>query len=204
MGTRNLTCVFHDGKYKVAQYCQWDGYPSGQGVKVLEFLRKFKRDQFVKQLERCRFIDQQEYDKLIAKLGVKSADGWISADDSKRIQKKYPQLHRDMGGDVLDFIKKAKGNVALVDSLSFAGDSLFCEWCYVVDLDKDTLEVYGGFNKNVTLPKTERFAHLAYIGGGEKKPQEYAPVKLLKSYKLSDLPTGVEFVQELDPKPPKE
>ena len=28
MGTRNLTCVFKDGEYKVAQYGQWDGYPS--------------------------------------------------------------------------------------------------------------------------------------------------------------------------------
>lgn len=26
MGTRNLTVVYIDGKYKVAQYGQWDGY----------------------------------------------------------------------------------------------------------------------------------------------------------------------------------
>ena len=26
MGTRNLTAVFMDGEYKVAQYGQWDGY----------------------------------------------------------------------------------------------------------------------------------------------------------------------------------
>ena len=38
MGTRNLTCVFVNGEYKVAQYCQWDGYPSGQGLTILNFL----------------------------------------------------------------------------------------------------------------------------------------------------------------------
>ena len=27
MGTRNLTVVYLDGQYKVAQYGQWDGYP---------------------------------------------------------------------------------------------------------------------------------------------------------------------------------
>lgn len=39
MGTRNLTAVYLDGQYKVAQYGQWDGYPEGQGITVLTFLR---------------------------------------------------------------------------------------------------------------------------------------------------------------------
>lgn len=32
MGTRNLTAVYIDGEYKVAQYGQWDGYPEGPGA----------------------------------------------------------------------------------------------------------------------------------------------------------------------------
>ncbi|MHC5949058.1 hypothetical protein ACVXZ3_04645 [Providencia hangzhouensis] len=39
MGTRHLICVAKDGDYKVAQYGQWDGYPSGQGLTLLTFLR---------------------------------------------------------------------------------------------------------------------------------------------------------------------
>lgn len=31
--------------------------------------------------------------------------------------------------------------------LEFANDSLFCEWAYVVDLDKEVFEVYGGSEK---------------------------------------------------------
>ena len=41
MGTRNLTCVIKDGKYRVAQYGQWDGYPEGQGMNILNFLKKW-------------------------------------------------------------------------------------------------------------------------------------------------------------------
>ena len=44
MGTRNLTAVFMDGEYKVAQYGQWDGYPSGQGVDILNILKNAKKD----------------------------------------------------------------------------------------------------------------------------------------------------------------
>ena len=35
MGTRNLTIVYYDGDYRVAQYGQWDGYPEGAGIEVL-------------------------------------------------------------------------------------------------------------------------------------------------------------------------
>ena len=50
MGTRNLTCVFADGKYVVAQYAQWDGNPSGQGKTALNFLRNANHAEFKKKL----------------------------------------------------------------------------------------------------------------------------------------------------------
>ncbi|KAF2194392.1 hypothetical protein K469DRAFT_773578, partial [Zopfia rhizophila CBS 207.26] len=37
-GTRHLICVFHKGRFVVAQYGQWDGYPEGQGVTLMKFL----------------------------------------------------------------------------------------------------------------------------------------------------------------------
>ena len=39
MGTRNLTIVLKDGEHKVAQYCQWDGYPEGQGRTAFNLLK---------------------------------------------------------------------------------------------------------------------------------------------------------------------
>ena len=39
MGTRNLTIILKNNKHKVAQYCQWDGYPDGQGLVAYNLLK---------------------------------------------------------------------------------------------------------------------------------------------------------------------
>lgn len=54
MGTRNLTMVIdRKGEIKVAQYGQWDGYPSGQGATILEFAKdKEKMSKLEKELEK--------------------------------------------------------------------------------------------------------------------------------------------------------
>ncbi|EGP83674.1 unnamed protein product [Zymoseptoria tritici ST99CH_3D1] len=38
MGTRHLILVWYKGKWHIAQYGQWDGYPGGQGMTVFRFL----------------------------------------------------------------------------------------------------------------------------------------------------------------------
>jgi hypothetical protein len=38
MGTRHLIKVIYNKETKVAQYGQWDGYPDGQGLTILNFL----------------------------------------------------------------------------------------------------------------------------------------------------------------------
>ena len=46
METRHLTLVYKNGAFKVAQYGQWDGYPSGQGLTALKFLRSADLSRF--------------------------------------------------------------------------------------------------------------------------------------------------------------
>ncbi|KAI1086324.1 hypothetical protein F5B19DRAFT_501723 [Rostrohypoxylon terebratum] len=38
MGTRNLICIRVNRKWALAKYCQWDGYPTGQGFWLYKFL----------------------------------------------------------------------------------------------------------------------------------------------------------------------
>jgi hypothetical protein len=62
MGTRNLTKVIDkNGELVVAQYGQWDGYPSGQGVNMLSFISEHGMlNKIEKALAKCRWIEQAE------------------------------------------------------------------------------------------------------------------------------------------------
>jgi hypothetical protein len=148
MGTRNLTCVVHDGKFKVAQYGQWDGYPSGQGATILAFLSYgFDRDQFIAQLNRCTWITKKEFEELLIAATGKS-DGWMTCDQADKFKELAPQLSRDTGAGILEIIAKHTGRkkLRLHNDVKFGKDSLFCEWAYSVDLDDNRFMVFpGGF-----------------------------------------------------------
>lgn len=195
MGTRNLTMVISDGTTRIAQYGQWDGYPSGQGSTSLKFLHNCDVKKFKEQLERCRFIEsskrkQTELENFFKKIGA--PNGWMTGEQAEQYHKKYPFLTRDNGAEILNLIYEAKGtdNLWLHDSTDFAADSLFCEWAYVIDLDKNTFEVYEGFNTQ-PLEEGQRFKDLKTEG-------EYTPVRMIKSYDINNLPTVDEFIRELE------
>lgn len=195
MGTRNLTMVISNGETKVAQYGQWDGYPSGNGVVVLDFLSTNNLDDFKKKLSKVKFTNgnkEKEIQNWLKTIGCK--DGWMTGDQSKLYQEKYPYLTRDNGAKILQMIMDGtEDEIWITDSTDFASDGLFCEWAYLVDLDKNVLEVYEGFNKT-SLTMEDRFFHLT------DKESEYSPIKLIKSYPLNNLPLEHEFLKDLETK----
>ncbi|MGI9568837.1 MAG: hypothetical protein ACR2PH_03660, partial [Desulfobulbia bacterium] len=100
---------------------------------------------------------------------------------------------RDMGAEILKHIMENEG-VKVQNSVSFAGDSLFCEWAYLIDLDNDKLEVYVGFNRG----KGGRFQE-GDMELEKSNSKEYSEaIGLIKTYDLSDLPNEEEFCKELD------
>lgn len=71
MGTRHLIVAVKDGQTKLAQYGQWDGYPSGQGIDVLKFVSsKARLAKLSKQLDKIEFLTQEQLDAEYAKIGV--------------------------------------------------------------------------------------------------------------------------------------
>ena len=183
MGTRNLTCVQLDGAIKVAQYCQWDGYPSGQGRTIRDFIiKEMDKKLFCEKVRSLKQVTDRRVNNLWKKCGA-DGSGLCSLEVSKKFRKNYPQFHRDTGAEILKLIQEGKTKEVFLE-LNFAKDSLFCEYCYVVNLDNDILEVYEGVNKT-PLNKKEKFY--------SDKPDDegYYPVKLKKKFafkKLKPLP----------------
>lgn len=220
MGTRNLTCVVVDGVYKVAQYGQFDGYPSGQGATALEFLhsilpsapkapRVYTRRHTISkgQGRRARRIRRmwaraavrtsQTFSANLVRLASncralrfltdaeskqRAVPGWAS---------KWPWLHRNCAAKILSIVYAGTAD-AVANSIAFAKDSLFCEWAYVVDLDRQTFEVYRGFN-TTPPPKCSRFFSDTPNDGG------YYPIAPLASWSLRRLPDVQRFVAECEP-----
>ena len=151
MGTRHLIEVVSNGVHKVAQYGQWDGYPSGQGVTVLDFLRNNNMADFKTAVDGCWFVTQSVIRQYYIDAGDNpdNTSGFISIDISSRFEREHPTLCRDVGARILKMILDSKTGVELIDSSSFANDTTFCEFVYSIDLDRNTLSCYecGKTNK---------------------------------------------------------
>ena len=190
MGTRNLTCVVLNGEMKVAQYGQWDGYLSGQGKTVIDFIaKKMNLKRFKQAVSECRWATAKEIRQSYLDCGDSptNTSGRINMEIGDLHAQRYPSLNRDTCSKILQVIqdgtftksvrtnkgkyvtKTFKGSPArlLTDEHAFASDSLFCEWAYVLDLDTQTLEIYKGFNQET--PKG-RFAKLKVKRGEKYKP----------------------------------
>ena len=127
MGTRNLTAVYYNGKYKVAQYGQWDGYPEGQGLTALNFLRsEMDEAKFKQKLSQASFVDENKRAELFRKYGA-DKNGYMSPKDAERLLKDYPQFSRNFGAEILAIVQNSDEGIMLQDCIEFAADSLFCE-----------------------------------------------------------------------------
>ena len=125
MGTRNLTVVRGStGITKIAQYGQWDGYPSGQGVNAL--VHAYNHKAIEKGLERVRFATEEEIDVLNSTID-------FSASNFSTL---YPNISRDTCADILGVVAWSVGEVLLVDNSEFENDDLFCEGVYTIDFQQ--------------------------------------------------------------------
>jgi hypothetical protein len=177
-----------DGKFKVAQYGQFDGYPSGQGKTALEIMRKIlKENQLERFKEKVRALSQltdAEHKQLWIDVGADPSKDYVSLEIGNAFDQKHPELSRRTAAEILGLVMYR--DIARVKlSEDFAHNSPFCEWAYVVDLDQGIFEVHEGFVKS---PHSEgRFA------SGKCESSGYYPVRLAKSYKLDALPSADDF-----------
>lgn len=197
MGTRHLIVVKKDNVIKVAQYGQWDGYPSGRGVEVLNFLRNKKRiKKLSEKLKNVRFFEAEGKDKVfIDGYNKRCGNGFAENDKRTDEDKKWfdNYLSRDLSVKLLYNIMDNKDEeILLSNDYDFGKESLFCEWAYIIDLDSKTLEVFQGYNKN-KMAQDKRF----FVEKGLDSDGKYFGIKLVKTYNFDILPTKKQFLADL-------
>lgn len=171
MGTRNLVMLIDkEGQEKVKQYGQWDGYPSGVGVGVLELLRnKELMSKLILNLEKVRFIDVEGRDKDFVEDYNSRSPKWSNELDNRTNEQMNwfaLFISRDLSEEVLKNIAESSDSeIILKECKNY--DRI--EWSYVINLKDNTLSVHSTVDKPA-----------------------------IKVYSLSDLPTNEKFISDLE------
>jgi len=175
MGTRNMTMVIDKaGEIKVAQYGQWDGYPSGVGASILGFLKNPELvEGLLKNLLKTRFIDDRAEDKKMLEEYNKNAPEWSNEPDNRTDeQKRWWKLYqtRDLADEVLTNIANSTDpEILLQDRQNTAKKDGWVEYSYVINFKENTLTVSNMLD-----------------------------TPALKVYKLDKLPSEEDFIKELE------
>ena len=187
MGTVSSTLVQIEGEYKVAQRCLSGGSVEDKGLDILRFLRGSNLLEFKEKTRNLKSINECEVDRLWIECGADDRE-IVNLDTSLRFKQKYPQLHMDTGGaEILKLIDDGKIESVFLDT-DLPKKSLWCDWCYVIDLDKKTLEIYRGLNKK-NLIESDRF----YVSEVPYETKYYS-VRLLASFDINNLPSDDKFL----------
>lgn len=197
MGTRGLYCAVVDGEFKVAQYGQWDAYPSGQGLDILKFVRAVvangRVEEFKTALRGLKVLTDEEIKAFWEQQGA-DANGFIDMGAAKRAGELRPELSRDTGSDIMQLVLDGKAKAVKL-STDFASDSLFCEWAYVIDTDAGILEVFKGFQKE----KHDKGRFATKIVEEAHRTDQYFPVAEVARFSFTDLPDNDTFLAKVDP-----
>ena len=185
MGTRGLMAFAHDGKVK-AMYNHYDSYPSGLGKDIADWVRGLPEDlsEEIALFDRLEAVDEDV----------------DPTEDQKLALLRYfnPRVSTQSDNDWYSLLRETQGDPAAtlsagfyVDGYEFGYDSLFCEWGYVIDLDRKVVEVYKGFQKSP--PTRGRWA-------GERDPDRsgYYAVELIEEISFAHLKDEPHWMTDLE------
>ncbi len=144
MGTRGAYGLHKGGVDKIA-YNHWDSYPTGLGADVAAFVCKHTDEEMAAIFDRIELVATKEKPTSDQ---IAECMPFIDGDVSKQTPEDWYCLLRTAQGDLE---AHAGGLRYMVGNANFLQDSLFCEWGYVINLDKGVLEIYRGFQKEPSM-----------------------------------------------------
>jgi hypothetical protein len=138
MGTRHRQAVISKtGELKIQQYGQWDGYPSGQGIDILKYLRSGNLKKYQKNLNKINLITDDQVKK------VEDDPNWTN---------NYPYMSRDCGSQIHQMIED--GEVPFVSFIEEDEAKKWCEGFYTIDFKNGVfISDYYGIVKAYPLDK---------------------------------------------------
>lgn len=161
MGNRHLILVYYKGGYQIAQYGQWDGQPEYQGTRVLAFLKGTRNiDKLKAAIDTGMIYTPAEFQMKQWYKEMENLPRVLHDDHRSASQRVCPSISRETGADILNLVANATEFIPIVKFVSFALDMFYCEWIYVVDLDKSTFEVFAHGPGNVEAEPNSRFDNM--------------------------------------------
>ena len=145
MGTRHHQKVINKrGELKVSQYGQWDGYPDGQGVEILDYLKQGNLDKYQEELDKLHLITDEE-SKIV--------------DADPKWQENYPYMGRDCGSKIHQMIED--GEVKFVQFIDDEEAKRWCQGFYTIDFQQNKfIAEFNGVIREYSLsdlPTDEQF-----------------------------------------------
>ncbi|KAN0084948.1 hypothetical protein V8E54_001415 [Elaphomyces granulatus] len=167
MTVRGLVCVYYRGRFAAAKRTT-DSYPQGdgEGMGVLRFLWKPGN------IERLR----EGFQYVV----TPTEEGWEQIRKTPGLH--IPFISQTTGADLLNNIAQATAeNYKTIKPKLYFATSGWCDWAYIVDLDRNTFDVFGWEEKKREAPITTRFSDLGGDGDHVTVPA------LLQSFPFSRL-----------------
>ncbi|MBE3579018.1 MAG: hypothetical protein IMW83_03970 [Caldanaerobacter subterraneus] len=145
MGTRGAYGFYKSGITKVT-YNHSDSYPSGLGKNIIEFIKETSVEEMNKIFDSIILVNEDDTPSFEQ---IKEVSKVIETEVYNIIS--WYELLRPVQGD-LNIYKK--GLRYMIDNAEFLKNSAFCEWAYIINPDKNVLEIYRGFQKK---PQRNRY-----------------------------------------------
>ena len=165
MSLENHLCIVKDNKYILTVSQDKNIEFEASCFKLLTFLKKVLENKEMENFkEKINFVTTVKKDDLIAvdKIITMNKD-----EEFKSFELLNPYLEIE---DVFKIVQNVSIFEYAYHSKYFAKKSWHCNWFYLLDLDKDRLEIYEGCNKKLLDPR-ERFYLL------QEQDEEFKPVK---------------------------
>lgn len=176
MGTRGTYGFFSNTKVKLT-YNHFDSMPEALGKEIVAFIRNVEKE---KGWDKLRIaVDAVTMVDENGKMTEPEAQRYFPKKKSfPKLPTWYEALHTYQGGKILPALYS--GEIShMTEGKDFPKNSNFCEYCYIIDLNTMTFDVYIGQQKT---PDPNSFF------GDKKNDEGYYPVRYVATWYLDSIP----------------